>query len=681
MGGAVSALVVFGVLVLIGSPIALSIRGTRPEWTGLAFESVVIGLVVELFVAIVLLHAGHYSPATALVLTAVLVAGATYAVRRAGARSGTPPADLSLLKHLEPGLIGLATLVLIGVALGIRHAPSYFIFQTGDMGGYVNSANILTRSGQPFGTSPQGFTLFLRETNLLLGKAHTVAGVPALGAILLLGVIAFARTLGLHVAAALAVAAVVVVHPVMVWFSLFPVSESLYAVLLLALLYLVVRARSTRSHSYAVMAGIVAGALLLVRGEAMLMAPILVLVMFASAVSDDDGTASVQRRFTSVALVTLFVSYAYDVHYTHLYFRAQLRHLLPGSLSRFAEDAHLEELSIVLVLAGALALALVLWANRWVSRRARPRVVDRPALFWRCACGAVIGLSVVALLFFRLAGLGDTWLRWGPVLLALCAIGAVAVALQPGKHIDAVCGVLLFLVIGVYTVLFARRVPAPKTQTYYLYFDRYLFSEVLPAALPLAAIGVQMLVDACTRVSSGTRAARIAIAGVVAIVLIGLVPQVHETRRVTRYRLLGRSYEAVHRLDELTRAKGAGAIVYSGSATPPVHWFYPNTFRAFAVPLRQSFDRQVFGVPARPLAKDYAYDATTAQAVLTRNKLTSGYLVSLRVRGRKRFPDSDHTHYLGTVEYACPILGQHTHSPAAPWEIAHLKFDVYALTA
>ena len=48
MGGAISALVVLGVLVVVGLPVALSIRGTQPEWTGLAFESAVIGLVVEL---------------------------------------------------------------------------------------------------------------------------------------------------------------------------------------------------------------------------------------------------------------------------------------------------------------------------------------------------------------------------------------------------------------------------------------------------------------------------------------------------------------------------------------------------------------------------------------------------------------------------------------------------------
>ena len=69
------------------------------------------------------------------------------------------------------------------------------------MGGYVNSANILMRTAR-FGTEPHGFTLFLRETNLVLGRANTVAGLPALGAVVLLGVIAFARTLRLHMVVA-----------------------------------------------------------------------------------------------------------------------------------------------------------------------------------------------------------------------------------------------------------------------------------------------------------------------------------------------------------------------------------------------------------------------------------------------------------------------------------------------
>src|SRR4051794_21223543 len=102
MGGAISALVVLGVLILVGVPIALSIRGTRPEWTGLAFESAVIGLVVELVVAMALVHASHYNRWSALGLTVLVVAVLTFGVRLFGARTGAIPTDYSRLSQLQP---------------------------------------------------------------------------------------------------------------------------------------------------------------------------------------------------------------------------------------------------------------------------------------------------------------------------------------------------------------------------------------------------------------------------------------------------------------------------------------------------------------------------------------------------------------------------------------------------
>jgi len=674
MGGAVSAFVVFGVLLLVGVPVALSLPGPAREWTGLAFEAIVIGVVVEMFVAIVLLHAGHYSPWTALIATLLIVGAATIAIRWFGG----PAAELSSLRGLDAALIGAGALVFVVVALHIRHAPSYFIFQTGDMGGYVNTANILRRSGGPYGTQPQGFTLFLRETNLVLGRANTVAGLPALGAALLLGAVAFARALRLHIVAAIGIALILLVHPVAVWFSLFPVSEALFAVLLLALFYFVLQTRATASTAYAVMAGLVVGALLLVRGEAVLLAPILTLLLLASTAVDDEPTARVQFQFTIVALVALVAAYAYDVTYAHIYFRGQLRHLMPHFASHFAERAKLEHFSPALVVAGVLALALVLGLAWLVHRYARPRLAGRPLLFWRWAYAAVVVIALLALLTFHLDGLTDTWSRWGAVLLVIVAIGGIGVVARPGRYLDAACGFLLLMIIGVFVVLFARRVPHPKVQTYYLYFDRYLFSEVLPAALPLAAIGIQMIVDACTRFAPA-RVAKVAIAAIVVLIVVGLVPQVHETERVTKYRLLGHSYDALHRIDQLTRTDGTGAVVYSGSRTKPKQWFYPNTYRAFALPLRQSFDRDVFGIPNEALGKDDVYTPATALAVLWANHLTSGYLVKLR-GARPHLPDDEHTKWLGKVDYTCPLLGERTHKPAAPWTLAHLRFDVYALS-
>jgi len=300
-------------------------------------------------------------------------------------------------------------------------------------------------------------------------------------------------------------------------------------------------------------------------------------------------------------------------------------------------------------------------------------------LFWRCANGAVVAIGLLALLTFHLDGLTDTWARWGVVLLVLVAIGGIGVIVQPGRYIDAACGFLLLMVIAVFVVLFARRVPHPQDQVYYLYFDRYLFSEVLPASIPLAAIGVQMLVDACVRAPA--RAAKVAIATLVVLIVVGLVPQIHETRRVTRYRLLGDPYRALQLVDQFTRSNGRpGVVVYSGSKDRPPHWFYPNTFRAFALPLRQSFDREVVGLPPAPLVKDNVYSPRAARIVLALNHVSSGYLVQLQDPDAARLPDDDHTTWVGSVAYLCPLLGQQVDGTTVPWKFAKLRFDVYALS-
>ena len=241
MGGAISALVVFGVLILVGLPIALSIRGTRPEWTGLAFESAVIGLVVELVVAMTLVHASHYNAVDRARAHRRGRGGADRrrAVLRRAQRAHRPPTP-RCSGSCEPALVGLATLALIVVAVRIRHAPSYFLFQTGDMGGYVNGANILLVKGGTLARPPAAgvHALPARDEPAARPGAHRGRAPRPRRRSSLLGVVAFARTLKLHVAVALGFAFLIAIHPVMVWFSLFPVSEALFAPLLLALLLL-----------------------------------------------------------------------------------------------------------------------------------------------------------------------------------------------------------------------------------------------------------------------------------------------------------------------------------------------------------------------------------------------------------------------------------------------------------
>jgi hypothetical protein len=87
----------------------------------------------------------------------------------------------------------------------------------------------------------------------------------------------------------------------------------------------------------------------------------------------------------------------------------------------------------------------------------------------------------------------------------------------------------------------------------------------------------------------------------------------------------------------------------------------------------------VYGIPDEALGKDDVYTPETALAVLRANHVSSGYLVKLR-QARRHLPDDQHTKWLGKIDYTSPLLGQRTHKPAAPWTLAHLRFDVYALS-
>ncbi|MDQ1385587.1 MAG: hypothetical protein QOG65_2966, partial [Actinomycetota bacterium] len=378
MSGVLLALAALLVLGVSGAGIALNLPRVRSGPIGFGFESIAIGLGVQEVVGLVALRTGHYSRPTVLVLTLlVIVASVALFIRKGRGTERVGPAEPSANRQVLAA-VGVMV-VLVGVALVLRQGPSYFIFETGDMGEYVNAANILAHTGKLSASFPHGFTVFLAGTNLLFGQAHTVAAVPTLGVGLVLGAFAYSRAIGLHVVAALGIAALVVAHPVTVWFSLFPVSEALYAVLLIAALYFVVQARANRSYGHAVLGGLVVGLMLIVRGNALLLAPIVVLVFFASAAIDDERTMRVQRAFTVVALLALSGSYAYDLHNPRTYFvQTQLKGMVPHSLFKVANRAKLLDVSIPLVLTVAAGLAAVLGATVLITRFVRPRVVDRP---------------------------------------------------------------------------------------------------------------------------------------------------------------------------------------------------------------------------------------------------------------------------------------------------------------
>jgi hypothetical protein len=670
MASVLWAVIILGVLFATGAPLAFCLRSRYADWAEMIFEALAIGLLVQISIAIIALRTAHFS-LTALGVMTLVIAGSGVAI--------------AVARHVQwprmdrPWL--LVTLALVVVALFLRRHPSYFLWESGDMGEYVNRANRVADGANLVQSFPHGFTMYLASTRALLGEAHTVAGLPALGIVLLLGTIELARRLRLRLGAVLLIAVVIVIHPVAVWFSQFPASEALYAPLLISALYFLVRARVESSTASGVVSGLLFGLMLIVRGNAILLAPILVVALFASAAADSDATYRVQRSATAAALASLSVAYCYDVHYPHAYFvQKQMTLFLPKFAFDAADRLKLFDTTPVLIIVLIAALAIVLFLADRVRRLVHRAVESSEVRFWRVAYGAVVVITVVAFVFIKRSGLVDGLERWDALLLILALAGGVLVAINPGRHVDGTIGFFILCGIAAYTVLFAVRLPTPRSHPYYLYTDRYLFSEVLPLALVLATVGAHAVIEGIAHLQHRVRLARAVAIAALVFVGAGLIPPAAETWQISGQTLFGDAYGTMHRLKELAGGEGKTPIVYSGVKQVPAGFFFGNTYRVFAMPLNETFGRRIVGTNFKNDHPDPIFDPASARAALGRAGLSSGYLVDLRDAGAQPFPDDEHTRYVGTIDYSIPVLNRSLDRSKERFHDVRVQLDVYALS-
>ena len=669
MPATLRALAVLIVLGCTGAPWAFLCNRNRSNRNGELFEAIGIGLVAQLVFGIVALRTGHYSAAALALMTVGFVGAGVIACIVWRPRV---PAKRDFVWLLV--LLGVVL-----VALFVRQHPSYFVFETGDMGEYVNRANAVAEGANLVQSFPHGFTVFLASTNVLLGEAHTVAGLPALGAVVLLGTMAIAEALGLRRTATLGVALIVVVHPVTVWFSEFPVSEALYAALLIAAVYFLIVARRDRVVGFAIVSGAAMGTMLLVRGNAILLAPLVVAVLVVSAALDDREVFRIQRIATMASLVGLALAYAYNVRFPTQYFvNKQLHDLVPGPLYDVGKNLNLFEVSLPLVLVLIAALAAV-WGLAEVVRIRAERRPFRFARTCRIMYVVIIGLTVAILAVMNTTGLREGLGRWGVVVLVLAAAGLVLVVWRPDRYVDGPTGVLIVLGIATYMVLFAERVPNALPHPYYLYLDRYLYSEVLPLALILVAIGLHAAIDAVLEAREHVIAVRVAAGIGLALLVVGLLPAASETWRITRHSLFGDAYGALDRVSNLALPDRDAPIVYSGIKPTPPNWIYGNTYRAFALPLRETFNRNMIGAFASH-GDDPRRDPAQARAELAEAGYSSGYLVAIRAPRASPYGNDAHTRYMGTVNYTIPVLMRRLNRSEERFHEIPVDFDVYAIS-
>ena len=292
-------------------------------------------------------------------------------------------------------------IAILGGAIVLRTDPIYFIYETADFGGYVNIANQLAGGGSFGGWFLNLFPAGLSIPAVLFGTAHTVALMPLLGLLLIVGLAAVSRTLGFSPWTIVTVAFITAFHIVPVWFSEFPASETLAAVLLVGLVLLLSTAIRIHSTTMAYVAGSFGFFLGISRMNSLLLAPVIVFAAIAAMTVMNKEDARIATRFLSVFYASTVVGFFYNLTYSPRYFTFQLDLFFPESVSNAVADLSNPMLTIALaVVVGAIGFGAIALA-RWLSAH--------QDLAWRLSVAASVGVVVGLMAFILIRALSGNY--------------------------------------------------------------------------------------------------------------------------------------------------------------------------------------------------------------------------------------------------------------------------------
>ena len=570
------------ILVLIGAPLAAALRGPGESFTAFASDALFCGLVVLLLVVTASVWAG-VAGATVTGIGFVALATSVLVLRR-------HERVIPLRLRIGPWQIAVGAVILVAVIVRLRYVNP--ILWTGDMGGYVNSANGLVRTGVLESGFPPLFSVYLATGAKLFGIGHTGATTPLLGMMLIFGLLRIMGQLRIAPAVRFGAVALLGASNHAIWYSNFPASESLHAPLVLALVSLmitVLRARGPRLIAAVGLLACVASALALNRAQTVLTAlPLLILLVCSLARS---WTRFAWRIALAVAagVTGVCVGYVYGVSRIRPYFLSQVTSQLPHTVERRMADVGLLRASPTLLVLMTVTVAAVLGFGYWASRR-------RPGPSRWAWPAPLLGV-------FLLATLAVSAYAWhSEVSRAVSRIGlwlplAAAIVVVPGvvKGVNGVIAAFAVPTVSLFTALHAKRFPVAQVHVVYIYWDRYLFSEVVPLLFVLAAVGVSGLMAR----AHGVRVRRWAGPAVVAMSVLLCLPYARINHITTRHTMFSGAYPFESAVARLVSSPSA-AVLWSATSPADLPHVFPNTYFSFGVPLTKSFGKNVINVSGRP---------------------------------------------------------------------------------
>ncbi|WP_435736722.1 hypothetical protein V5D56_18435 [Cellulosimicrobium sp. PMB13] len=599
-----------------------------------------------------------------------------------------------------PLTAAVVVIVAAGVLLRLRDVS--FLPWLGDMGAYVNWANELVRTGSLDASWPPLFSAYLAVPSFLFGPEHAASAVLFAGVLLLVAVPRLLLALGVNRWFAVAALAAVAVSPHAVWYSSFTASESLAAPLFVLWLVLLLKILGTPGDDVPLttVLGLLFLAMCLLRGSApLLMLPLLAVWLLTLLVPSFRASRRSAWLVVAGATTAASVSYAYGISQIHGYYvDMQLTEMLPGRVWERLSAAGLFDLTpqtyACLVLVPALFWAVGRWMRPAELTGATPRL--------RVALGAALSILWLALVAWMASKAGDVSailgrMGWAGVLIA--GLAPLASAFRSAR-------VQLVVVVAAlsslqFLVLHDHRLGGQRAHTFFLYWDRYLVSELLPTlyVFVFATVGWGAAYLVSSRRRPGTANADLsdhtgalttsglrteggwrlpAIAAVTAVAVAA--PGLSAIPPIMRGTTLEGSFELIQALDDVGDADAPVVWSANGPGVPEGH-FFPNTRMAFARPLEYTFGRDVLNDPA---AGDFDPDEVASAASLDRYAACSGNrtltVIEADAGGTDldaRLADSDlAASHLAEVSGVVELL----HQPASSgWIDVDYTFDVWTV--
>lgn len=626
----VVALASFAVVALVpGLPLSLLLlRRTTARASVIVTVGVGVGLVTWLLIGLPAVHLGAFDRATVASAGALVSVAAWVPARR-------------LVGRLRPGRPGWLAgwLALLAVpAVWLRSDPIYFAYQVADFGEYVNRGNVIADGGPFGGWFVNGFPLMMGEAHLLLGEASTVDVMPFLGLTLAASVLALLHLAGTGPIVVGATALVLTFHVHAVWFSVFPASETLYATLLVVTMLLGVAALRGQDPLTAVAGGAVGFLLVVTRGNGLVYLPVVVAGLVLVPVLTDAVHHRVLRVHLAALGLALWFGTLYDARYNPTYFlEEQAGQRLPTAFAdwflRIDEPRIAAAFTVVVVIGLAGAAGVGVLASRLVASGPRVALLRRVSLV----------LLAAAVLTVHLRLLPEAYVpRYEALGVMLWVSVALAAALWAWRADDRLDGVTRFAVtwpfvtgaiMGTFQATRMRKsvsVDAP----WFLYWDRYFFSEAFPMLLIAGACAAGVVVSLARRSERRWVTPGVAVVGLL-VVALGTADMAGPTRKAHEQPMFDEAYEELAALDALMDEPLP--IVYDGLGKErPEGWFWSNSGRVIADPLVQTFGRQVLNPPP-PTGADPRPTAPEVAGMLGDLGVSDGYVLQASPDGQ--WPD------------------------------------------